>query len=409
MAASCKQHHGVSVTVAAAVMYVLQGLILASVVGEIQAVSASKMSSRARPPSWMTYPLFHSPKVFAADYHEMRENFKVYVYPFHENVTKYMFDYSGAVAPLPGGNYASEFFLFRNLYESKYITDDPEKAHLFVLPYSVFKLRMTVGPGGVAGYVRYYIQEVIQKEYPYWNRSGGADHFYGTCHDIGSHASEDTPALGRNAIQVICPANIWHRTYVPHKDLSYPQIWPHPKSAPGGLPEEERSILAFWSGSQNSRVRAYVKKVWEDDEDILLGGGRVLRQKVRGPDYFENFRKAKYCLHITGYQVHTARIGDAIKYGCVPVIISDQYDLPFNSIIDWREFSVIVAEANIPHLKTILRAADYSRLYTNVQIVRRYFTWNARPQDYDLFNMLMYELWLRRFSVRPQIGTPTST
>ncbi|KAL2634141.1 hypothetical protein R1flu_005620 [Riccia fluitans] len=361
-------------------------------------------SSSVQPPSWMTSPLFHSPKVFAADYNEMRSKFKVYIYPFKKNVTNLMFDYAGADGPFPGGNYASEFFFFRNLYESDYITKDPEEAHLFVLPFSVFKIRMALGPNAVAPYVKYYMEEVIRKEFPYWNRTGGADHFYATCHDLGSMVSENAGDLGQHAIQVVCPSNIWLRTYVPHKDMSYPQIWPHPKAKPGGLAAEKRNILAFWSGSQNSRVRAYVKSIWEEDEEILLGGGKVLREKVRGPDYFENFRSAKFCLHITGYQVHTARIGDAVKFGCVPVIISDQYDLPFNKILNWKELAVVVKESTVPKLKQILKAADHPRLHKNVETVRRHFTWNTKPQDYDLFNMMMYELWLRRFTIRPSFA-----
>lgn len=62
------------------------------------------------------------------------------------------------------------------------------------------------------------------------------------------------------------------------------------------------NVLAFWSGSQNSRPRAFLKETWEDDDEILLGGGRVLRTAVRGTDYYSNFRKAKYCLHVSGYQ-----------------------------------------------------------------------------------------------------------
>ncbi|KAL3693649.1 hypothetical protein R1sor_007300 [Riccia sorocarpa] len=373
----------------------------AEVEGSLQKVI--KSNSSILQPSWITYPLFHSPRMFAADYREMRSKFKVYIYPYEEDVKDYMFNYEDAEAPLPGGNYASEFFFFRNLYHSNYLTKDPEEAHLFVLPLSVFKLRMTLGPGGVAPYVKYYMEEVIRKEFPYWNRTGGADHLYATCHDIGCQASAEAGDLGRNGIQVICPASIWLRTYIPHKDMSYPQIWPHPAAKPGGLPPHERNILAFWSGSLNSRIRKYVKEIWDEDVEILLGGGKVLKEKVRGSDYFENFRAAKYCLHISGYQVHTARIGDAIKFGCVPVIISDQYDLPFNKVLNWKEFAVIVKESSVPKLKEILKAADYKKLYRNVNTVRRHFTWSSKPRDYDLFNMMMYELWLRRFQVRPPL------
>lgn len=39
-------------------------------------------------------------------------------------------------------------------------------------------------------------------------------------------------------------------------------------------------------------------------------------------------------------------------------------------------------------------------LQKNVLEVRNHFQWNLPPVDYDAFNMVMYELWLRRSSVR---------
>lgn len=106
------------------------------------------------------------------------------------------------------------------------------------------------------------------------------------------------------------------------------------------------------------------------------------------------------------FQVPTARIGDAIYFGCVPVILSDQYDLPFKDVVDWTEFAVIVAEQDIPNLKKILKSipdGKYKKLHANVQIIRRLFTWHSPPQDYDIFHMTAYDLWLRRFVTRPSL------
>ncbi|CAM6087926.1 unnamed protein product [Calypogeia fissa] len=361
----------------------------------------------AQPPEWMQAPLFHSPRVFAADYAEMKQKLKIYFYPYPANETnKFGFNPS---EPLPKGNYASEHYFFRNLHETDLRTDDPSEAHFFVLPFSVFKLRMTIGPTKVSEFVKEYM-ETLKVKWPYWNRTAGADHLYGTCHDLGVSAAGTTPGLSWSAIQIICAANRWHRNYIPTKDFSFPQIWPRYDAEAGGLSAAERKdskVLAFWSGSQNSRVRAFLKKTWNDDDEILLGGGKVLTQAVRGTDYFSNFRKAKYCLHVTGFQVPTARIGDAIYFGCVPVILSDQYDLPFKDVLDWTQFAVIVVESNIPNLKTILKSIpdeEYEKLHANVQIVRRLFTWNSPPQDYDIFHMIAYDLWLRRFVTRPSLG-----
>ena len=38
---------------------------------------------------------------------------------------------------------------------------------------------------------------------------------------------------------------------------------------------------------------------------------------------------------------------DALWLGCVPVIISDYYDLPLNGLIDWKDIAVFVRESQV--------------------------------------------------------------
>ena len=73
--------------------------------------------------------------------------------------------------------------------------------------------------------------------------------------------------------------------------------------------------------------------------------------------YEEGFRRSRYCLHVKGYEVNTARISDgsdAIHYGCIPVIISNYYDLPFSDLLYWSKFSIIIGQEDIGFLKKIL-------------------------------------------------------
>lgn len=160
-----------------------------------------------------------------------------------------------------------------------------------------------------------------------------------------------------------------------------------------------RKKLGFFAGTINSPVREKLLEWWGNDSDIFVHFGRLERS------YTEELLDSKFCLHVKGYEVNTARIADALFYGCVPVIIANHYDLPFADILDWKHFSVIVATLDIPLLKKILQGItqqEYLMLHSNVLKVRKHFQWHVSPVDFDAFYMVMYELWLRRSSLRLQ-------
>lgn len=85
------------------------------------------------------------------------------------------------------------------------------------------------------------------------------------------------------------------------------------------------------------------------------------------------------------------------------MIIANYYDLPFADILNWKSFSINVATSDIPLLKKILKRfsfEEYLILQRNALKARKHFQWHLSPVDYDAFYMVMYELWLRRSSVR---------
>jgi len=82
---------------------------------------------------------YHSPEAFAAGYAEMERSFKVYIYPDGDPKTFYQ------TPRKLTGKYASEGYFFQNIRESRFRTDDPDKAHLFFVPISPHKMRGKVG------------------------------------------------------------------------------------------------------------------------------------------------------------------------------------------------------------------------------------------------------------------------
>eukprot|EP00268_Persea_americana_P019937 TRINITY_DN20274_c0_g1_i6.p1 TRINITY_DN20274_c0_g1~~TRINITY_DN20274_c0_g1_i6.p1 ORF type:complete len:493 (+),score=71.35 TRINITY_DN20274_c0_g1_i6:470-1948(+) len=339
--------------------------------------------------------VFHDKDLFLVDYKEMNRSFKIYVYPHKKDDP-----FAHVLLPVdfePGGNYASESYFKKVLMGSHFITKDPSEADLFFLPFSIARLRHDprVNVGGIQDFIKMYISNISQN-YPYWNRSGGADHFYVACHSTGRSAMEKALEVKLNAIQVVCSSSYFLSGYIAHKDASLPQIWPR-QGNPPNVDLAERKKLAFFAGSVNSPVREKLLQAWKNDFEIAVHSGRL------NTSYSEELLHSKFCLHVKGFEVNTARIGDSLYYGCVPVVIANHYDLPFADILNWKSFSLVVATLDIPLLKKILhgiRSDEYTILQKNVLKVRKHFQWHLFPVDYDAFYMVMYELWLRRSAVR---------
>lgn len=111
----------------------------------------------------------------------MESMLKVYIYKdgekpiFHDSILD--------------GIYSCEGWFLKLLEANKqFVTQDPEEAHLFYLPFSSRLLELTLykkrshNRKNLSQYMENYVEMLIAK-YPYWNRTNGADHFLAACHD----------------------------------------------------------------------------------------------------------------------------------------------------------------------------------------------------------------------------------
>lgn len=339
--------------------------------------------------------LYHSPEIFKLNYNEMEQNFKIYIYPDGDPNTFYQ------TPRKITGKYASEGYFFQNIRESRFLTTNPDEAHLFFIPISCHKMR---GKGTSYDDMMLIVDEYVKMlsmKYGYWNRTLGADHFFVTCHDVGVRATEGVDYLVKNSIRVVCSPS-YNVGFIPHKDVALPQVLqPYPLPA-GGDDVENRTTLGFWAGHRNSKIRVRLAAIWENDTELDISSNRISR--AIGPlIYQKKYYKTKFCICPGGSQVNSARIAESIHYGCVPVILSDYYDLPFNDILNWRKFAVILKESDVYQLKDRLKAIsneEFIALHRNLIKVQKHYFWNTPPVRYDAFHMVMYELWLRRHVIK---------
>ncbi|KAJ3679121.1 hypothetical protein LUZ60_017132 [Juncus effusus] len=332
-------------------------------------------------------------KSFFEDYEEMMNEFKVFIYPDGDPKTYYQTERKIT------GKYASEGYFFKNIRESNFITQNPDEADLFFVPVSPHKMRgLGTSYENMTVIIREYTQSLLRK-YPYWNRTGGADHFFVACQDVGVRAFEGLEDMVKRSIRVVCSAN-YKIGYVPYKDVALPQVL-QPFALPaGGNDVVNRTRLGFWAGHRNSKIRVILARVWENDTELAISNNRINRA-LGNLLYQKMFYTTKFCICPGGSQVNSARIADSIHYGCIPVILSDYYDLPFSYVLDWRKFSVIMKERDVYNLKAILKSISqekFEELHHNLVKVQKHFEWHTPPIPYDAFHMVMYELW-RRTSV----------
>lgn len=111
----------------------------------------------------------------------MERTLKVYIYRdgkkpiFHQPILK--------------GLYASEGWFMKLMERNKqFVVKNPRKAHLFYMPFSSRMLMYTLyvrsshDRTNIFNYMKDYTEKIAAK-YPYFNRTGGADHFLVACHD----------------------------------------------------------------------------------------------------------------------------------------------------------------------------------------------------------------------------------
>ena len=64
-------------------------------------------------------------------------------------------------------------------------------------------------------------------------------------------------------------------------------------------------------------------------------------------DYLEIKGNAHFCLIPAGTSPWTNQLYESIHCGCIPVILSDEYEVAFQHLVDWRRISIKWPEAQV--------------------------------------------------------------
>ena len=73
---------------------------------------------------------------------------------------------------------------------------------------------------------------------------------------------------------------------------------------------------------------------------------------------------SRFALVPRGRGLHSHRLLEVLRGGCIPVLLADGYALPFQHTLDWRAFSLRFAEAELAEVVPFLRALQPQQVET---------------------------------------------
>ncbi|XP_059307348.1 probable glycosyltransferase At3g07620 [Lycium ferocissimum] len=343
-------------------------------------------------------PYLLSPSTFSQNYNNMLTSFKIFIYTPPQPIT---------FSPP-----SSIFYNF--LINSQFITQDPNKAHLFFIPFA---------PNTTTRSIARLVRD-LRTKYPYWNPTLGADHFFISPQGIDFFSDRNALELKKNSIQISVFPTISGK-FIPHKDISLPPVIPSSLTrAHAPMKEKSSSSLEISHARVNSSLLELSHAPVKSDQSFLgylKWDGKTELDFVNELKLDSDFivesepsdhivrrvnRSSKFCLFLYNAADVALTITEAMSSGCVPVVIVDRpiQDLPLTDVLRWSEMAMLIGNRRgVKGLKDVLRGVHvdrYEKMRGLCVAAAHHMAWNAEPQAYDAFYMVMYQLWMRRHTIR---------
>jgi len=268
------------------------------------------------------------------------------------------------------------------------VTSNPEEADLFFIPayhgdqYTEF-LETRIHGSEASG------------QFPYLARRRGVDHVFVVGANLPSWP-EVEPL--RNAVMLSVESYQVNdgipRWYSPWKDVMIPGYidrWRIAGMRKANRPTHERGFILAFHGNHPGTHHLYVKHGATVRTRILESFSGISDCSVGShvPDFFERMGRSHFCLVPRGSSAWTIHLYESFFFGCIPVLLSDKLEVPFQELVNWPALSLKWPEDRVgPELLTHLRsiplgevAAMKGRLEEAACFFDYHRGWGVAPSD----------------------------
>uniref|UniRef100_A0A8B9DHU9 N-acetylglucosaminyl-proteoglycan 4-beta-glucuronosyltransferase n=1 Tax=Anser cygnoides TaxID=8845 RepID=A0A8B9DHU9_ANSCY len=113
-------------------------------------------------------------------------------------------------------------------------------------------------------------------------------------------------------------------------------------------------------------------KDWQKHKDSRCDRDNTEYEKY---DYREMLHNATFCLVPRGRRLGSFRFLEALQAACVPVMLSNGWELPFSEVIDWKQAAVIGDERLLLQIPSTIRSIHQDKILALRQQTQ--FLWEA--------------------------------
>ena len=297
---------------------------------------------------------------------------KVYVYPDRY----YLNSKQKPIFPHTSYEFDSIIYAFRN---SKYVTNDPREACLFIPSVDMLSEK---------GLILHEVSTVLS-QLPYWE--DGSNHLVFSYFPLQPFTTSSVNVEIGNAI--VASSNMLSSNYRLGYDISVPLFnsltVKNSKTHTLSSNHVRKWRLIVGQLSIQTSQRNTLRKIEDNDSDMLM------LRKCLGTSvdafHYESLCKdgsvfsypgvladGTFCLILPSQYYGSTLLLDSLMMGCIPVIMMDEYILPFNEVIDWRLISIQLREYQLPDIAKYLSKVSNDEItekrYHAFHVWKKYFS-----------------------------------
>ena len=346
---------------------------------------------------------------------------KIYVY---DVPSKFTTDMSRKWKRCSTDQYGTEVFFHEALTNARdVLTTRPEEADFFFVPiygecflWSWEMLRRENRAKSFEYTNTLYMEllGMIRTQHPWWNRTDGRDHvfvfpgargptiFNEWQHQIGRSVYL-TPEGDRKAHYF----DTWKDIVIPGMEADERLYLERHRRVLVDSPPR-RKYLAMFRGTIDHRegnaysrgLRPRLKKIFANESDVIYD---TKKKDCNRDCYVQEMAESVFCLNPLGWTPWTLRFYQAVMTRCIPIIIADDIEFPYESEINYSAFTLKLPEKDVNNIMEIMRGMpeeERERRRREMDRVWLKFTYQRPPQRGDAFYSVMRELSRKKRAMR---------